>query len=199
MLSRDRARPPRGPADPQRRERVIAATEQVLLEHGLDGLTHRAVARQADVPLGSTTYYFATLDDLRYAALQRVVRRYIAWMHEWAEALGDIGPEDLANALTDLIVMAHSEHRQQVVVDFELTVAAMRHPELRELATIYTTATTAMLARKTSPAKAKALSAAMEGLSMLGLVSPEPLPADHIRAAFRAILVPEAPAGQEDA
>lgn len=197
MLSRDHARPPRGPADPRRRERVIAATEEVLLEHGLDGLTHRAVARKAEVPLGSTTYYFATIDDLRYVALQRVVRRYIAWMHQWAESLGDIGPEGLADALADLIVMAHAEYRQQVVVDFELTVAAMRHPELRELATVYSTATAAMLARRTTAARAMALAAAMDGISMLGLVSPEPLRRDDIGAAFRAILVPGSAAARE--
>ncbi|MCF2527375.1 TetR/AcrR family transcriptional regulator [Yinghuangia soli] len=196
MLSHDRAR--RGPADPQRRERVIAATEEVLLAHGLEGLTHRAVAKQADVPLGSTTYYFATLGDLRHAALQRVVRRYVGWMHGWAEELGRPSPEELATALTDLIVMAHRDHRHQVVVDFELSVAAMRHPELRELATVYTTATVAMLSRMTSPATALALTAAMDGLSMLGLVSPEPLAPEQIRGAFLAILRADAAAGTGD-
>ncbi|NUU22510.1 MAG: TetR family transcriptional regulator [Streptomycetaceae bacterium] len=189
MLSPDHARPPRGPADPRRRERVIEATEEVLLEHGLDGLTHRAVARQAGVPLGSTTYYFATIDDLRYVALQRVVRRYVAWMHQWSAALGTPTPDELADALTDLMVMAHRDHRPHVVVDFELSVAAMRHPELRELATVYTTATVAMLAEKTSRHTAQALVAAMDGLSLLGLISPEPLRPEDIRAAFAAILV----------
>lgn len=193
MLSREPARTPRGPADPHRRERVIAATEEVLLAFGLEGLTHRAVAKQAGVPLGSTTYYFATLNDLRYAALQRVVSRYVAWMEQWCAALGDPSPTELADALTDLMVMAHTSHREHVVVDFELTTAAMRHPELRELAGRYATATTDLLARiLPSRATATAVVAAMDGLSMLGLTTPEALRPDQIRAAFLAILAPGA-------
>jgi hypothetical protein len=89
-----------------------------------------------------------------------------------------------------LIVPAHRDHRPHVVVDFELSVAAMRHPELRQLATVYTTATIAMLAEMTSRPVARALAAAMDGLSLLGLVSPEPLRPEDIRAAFAAILTP---------
>ncbi len=37
----------RGPADPARRERIMAATERILLRGGIAALSHRAVAREA--------------------------------------------------------------------------------------------------------------------------------------------------------
>ena len=57
--------------DPDRRQRIIDAAIRVVGEKGLAGLTHRAVAAAADVPLGSTTYHFRTLDELTVAALRQ--------------------------------------------------------------------------------------------------------------------------------
>ncbi len=57
--------------DPERRQRIIDAAIRVVGEKGLAGLSHRSVAAEADVPLGSTTYHFATLDELMVAALRQ--------------------------------------------------------------------------------------------------------------------------------
>ena len=57
--------------DPERRQRIIDAAIAVVGERGIAGLSHRAVAAEADVPLGSTTYHFATLDELLVAALRQ--------------------------------------------------------------------------------------------------------------------------------
>lgn len=55
--------------DPERRQRIIDAALRVVGGKGLAGLSHRTVAAEADVPLGSTTYHFRTLDELMVAAL----------------------------------------------------------------------------------------------------------------------------------
>ncbi|MEU9382893.1 TetR family transcriptional regulator, partial [Streptomyces sp. NPDC048279] len=57
--------------DPDRRQRIIEAAIRVVGEKGLAGLSHRSVAAAADVPLGSTTYHFTTLDELMVAALRQ--------------------------------------------------------------------------------------------------------------------------------
>lgn len=57
--------------DPERRQRIIDAAIRVVGAKGLAGLSHRSVAAEADVPLGSTTYHFATLDELMIAALRQ--------------------------------------------------------------------------------------------------------------------------------
>src|SRR5437764_249747 len=65
----------RGPNDPERRARIAKAAIEVVAQKGIDGLTHRAVAAAAGVPLGSTTYHFATLDDLLEVALHEAPER----------------------------------------------------------------------------------------------------------------------------
>src|SRR5690606_15820780 len=57
------------PRDPHRRRRILDATRALIPRHGIAGITHRLVAAEAGVPVGSTTYYFADLADLTAAAL----------------------------------------------------------------------------------------------------------------------------------
>lgn len=57
--------------DPERRQRIIDAAIRVVGEKGIGGLSHRSVAAAADVPLGSTTYHFKTLDELLVATLRQ--------------------------------------------------------------------------------------------------------------------------------
>ncbi|SHF07444.1 TetR/AcrR family transcriptional regulator [Streptoalloteichus hindustanus] len=182
----------RGPADPHRRERIVAATERVLRAHGIAGLTHRAVAREADVPLGSTTYYFATLDDLLRAALHRLVERHREWMRRWSERVGDVSAAQLVEALTDLVAECVGPRRADLVVDYELSTAAMRRPELRELAATYPETVFAVLSTKTTARKARALAAAIDGLLIDGLTAPTPPPRDQVSAVLAAILTPTA-------
>lgn len=59
--------------DPEARIAAIKnAAAEILVEHGPEGLTHRAVAAKAEVALGTTTKYFATKDDLRLKALEQL-------------------------------------------------------------------------------------------------------------------------------
>src|ERR1700741_333272 len=83
----DLGRRGRGPTDPGRREKIANAAIAVVAERGVEGVTHRAVAAVADVPLGSTTYHFATLDDLLVVALHTAAERNIARLREWERDL----------------------------------------------------------------------------------------------------------------
>ncbi len=47
-----------------RRAALVEAAAHVLRDEGFGGLTHRAVATRADLPLAATTYYFASRDEL---------------------------------------------------------------------------------------------------------------------------------------
>ncbi|TYR32953.1 TetR/AcrR family transcriptional regulator, partial [Streptomyces parvus] len=63
--------------DPERRTRIIDAALTVIAADGIAGLSHRTVAAEADVPLGSTTYHFASLDELLVAALRRCNENFV--------------------------------------------------------------------------------------------------------------------------
>jgi len=57
--------------DPQRRERILEATLACIAAHGFHHITHRKIALEAGVPLGSVTYYFTTLEALLAEAFTR--------------------------------------------------------------------------------------------------------------------------------
>ena len=64
-----------------------AAAAAVLLAQGFDAVTHRAVAAQAEVPLGSVTYYFADRDDLVRQALEHAGQGWLAAARDAVDAL----------------------------------------------------------------------------------------------------------------
>lgn len=48
----------------QRRKAILEATLRLIVREGIRGVRHRAVAKEAEVPLAATTYYFKDLNDL---------------------------------------------------------------------------------------------------------------------------------------
>jgi DNA-binding transcriptional regulator YbjK len=48
----------------QRRDLILRATLRLIGARGADSVTHRAVAKEAGVPLAATTYYFASKEQL---------------------------------------------------------------------------------------------------------------------------------------
>lgn len=87
--------------DPDRRQRIIDAAIRIAEHKGIAGLSHRTVAAEADVPLGSTTYHFASLDDLLVAALRQVTREPRSAMTDWEEVLAQVAPPDRTDGPAD--------------------------------------------------------------------------------------------------
>jgi DNA-binding transcriptional regulator YbjK len=50
------------------RARINRATLQIIKRNGMRGVRHRAVAKEAGVPLGATTYHFKDIEDLIVSA-----------------------------------------------------------------------------------------------------------------------------------
>ena len=76
------------PRDPQaRREALAAAVIETIAEVGMGRTTHRAVAARAGLPLGATTYYFPTLDDLIVAGLRQAAEAVDADLRSWSARL----------------------------------------------------------------------------------------------------------------
>ncbi|MFD9259534.1 TetR/AcrR family transcriptional regulator, partial [Streptomyces sp. NPDC059538] len=109
--------------DPDRRQRIIDAAIRVVGDRGIAGLSHRSVAAEADVPLGSTTYHFKTLDDLLVAALHQANEGF-AQAVAGSAALAD--PDaDLAAALARLLGKLLAADRGRVELEYELYLAAL--------------------------------------------------------------------------
>lgn len=52
----------------QRRNQILAAALRLIARHGIREIRHRAVAKEANVPLSATTYYFEDIESLIHDA-----------------------------------------------------------------------------------------------------------------------------------
>jgi len=67
-----------------RRLVILEATLRLIVRDGIRGVRHRAVAKEADVPLASTTYYFKDIKDLISDSLTYFAEKTL-WMNEELE------------------------------------------------------------------------------------------------------------------
>lgn len=148
--------------DPERRQRIIDAAIRVVGAKGIAGLSHRSVAAEADVPLGSTTYHFATLDDLLVAALRQANEAFAPVLDPEA---------DLAQALARLLGELLTADRARAELEYELYLAALRRPALRPVAAEWCEAVSAALRERVDPVTARAVAAVVDGISLQVLLT----------------------------
>ena len=119
------------PKGERRRYALVRAAADLLCEGGFDAVRHRAVADRAGLPLASTTYYFASLDDLIETAVDYLATAEVVELRERVNALPRRrrGAEAAADLLVDLLAGAPS--REQLISRYERYIACARHPELR--------------------------------------------------------------------
>ncbi|MFC3576166.1 TetR/AcrR family transcriptional regulator [Streptomyces yaanensis] len=172
--------------DPERRQRIIDAAIRVVGKKGIGGLSHRSVATEADVPLGSTTYHFKTLDELMVAALRQANEGF-------AKALTDSGlledtEGDLAADLARLLGEWLGGDRTGIELEYELYLAALRRPALRPVAAEWTEETAERLARRTDPVTARALLALMDGVCLQVLLTGVPYDERYAREMLARVM-----------
>jgi DNA-binding transcriptional regulator YbjK len=114
-----------------RREAILDAALELIAERGTEQLTHRSVAEAAGVPLGSTTYYFASRDELVREAFRRYVVRVLDLL---SGMLNAARPRDAAGLVEQLGEIVRRETsgglRWALIVEYELVLRAARDPEL---------------------------------------------------------------------
>ncbi|GHJ38378.1 ebrA repressor [Streptomyces sp. TS71-3] len=153
---------------------------------GIAGLSHRTAAAEADVPLGSTTYHFATLDELLVAALRQTNEGFAKVMHSRG-ALGD-PRTDLAEELAGMMGEWLSGDRAGAELEYELYLAALRRPALRPVAAEWAEGFAGLLAERTDPDTASALTALMEGICLQVLLTDRPYDEHYARTALGRLL-----------
>jgi len=112
----------------------------VIACSGVGGLTHRAVAAEAGVPLASTTYYFASKLDLLLEACRFHAQRQEARMDSVEAELEETAPtaERLADALTSILLAQVYPSHADLLAEYELLLEAARREELRSFASVWT-------------------------------------------------------------
>ncbi|MFI0404920.1 TetR/AcrR family transcriptional regulator [Actinomadura sp. 3N508] len=176
---------PRSRRDPEgRRRAIVEAAAELITEVGTDGLTHRLVAARAEVPLGSTTQYFATLADLREAAMQHLADEIDDGLAVVREAMQDMtsAPAALASALHEYL-----RDVRLVQADTALTWASVHDPRLRSLSLRWFDELVAILSAHIGPARATAVAVFADGATWHAVLHEEPLDLDVLTDAITAL------------
>ncbi|MER7476670.1 TetR family transcriptional regulator [Streptomyces sp. NPDC126510] len=172
--------------DPERRQRIIDAAIRVVGAKGIAGLSHRSAAAEADVPLGSTTYHFTTLDELLVAALRQANEGFAKVI---ASRGGLEDPRtDLAAELAAWMGEWLAGDRTGVELEYELYLAALRRPALRPVAAEWAAGVAEVLSRRTDPATARALVAVVDGICLQVLLTGVPYDEEYAQEVLARVL-----------
>lgn len=181
--------------DPGRRSRIIDATLDVIAEWGVAGTTHRRVAEAADVPLGSMTYHFDSLEVLLTEAFTRLAETV---SDQFVARLGAATtPEQARDAVVDVVLGTHWATPRNLLLSYELYAYAGRNPALQSVMRSWMARSRQALERHFDPLTARALDALIEGMTIHNSV--DPLPGGRERLAEiidRLTLAPQISTGR---
>lgn len=159
--------------DPERRARIIDAALETVSAYGVAGATHRLIAQKADVPLGSMTYHFDSLDALLIEAFSRFAQSMsdiTAQMLEAAET-----PEAATAVVVDIIVRHPWSELQNQVLVYELYAFASRKSEVRSVTEAWLDRSREALGRHFDPVTVRGLDALIEGLGIHNTFDRQPI------------------------
>jgi DNA-binding transcriptional regulator YbjK len=114
-----------------RRTAIADAAIATIAREGMRGFTHRAVDRVADLPEGSTSYYFRTRESLIFAALARMAELDTLDVGEVPDRMAEVDLEALTDLLLAVVRAWVTTGRERTLARYELTLESTRRPELR--------------------------------------------------------------------
>ncbi|MCL2850025.1 MAG: TetR family transcriptional regulator [Micrococcales bacterium] len=116
------------------RAALLEAATRVVASHGVQALTHRAVAAEAGVSHARVVYHYASAAQLRQATLaaagNRIVERLGGLMHP-AEAPGATEPAFVPQVAAQLAVHMVTDLRDEATTLYTLMAEATRDDDLR--------------------------------------------------------------------
>ncbi|MFD5923012.1 TetR/AcrR family transcriptional regulator [Kitasatospora sp. NPDC058201] len=187
----------------RRREEILKAALEVLAEHGVAGLTHRAVTERAGCPFTSVSYFFGTIENLAVEVVQLIAENLDAHLDALGQRFGDGGasPATVAAEFSQLL----TRYAQALeLARYEVLLHAVRNPNqsealdsiVRKMEHVAEVALRAAGARRPE-AGARAFAALAEGFNLYHLVDPRPDDVEAAQAAFRALFIAYAMDGQD--
>jgi DNA-binding transcriptional regulator YbjK len=165
--------------DPTRRQRIIDATLEVIAIRGVAGTTHRRIADEASVPLGSVTYYFDSLEALISAAFLQLAAQSSAQFSARLDAATD--RSEAIGAVVDIIAGTIWAEPRTLLLSYELYAFAARHPAVSDVMQHWMDSSRSALERFFDPLTARALDALVEGIGIHNSIDRAPLDREAIR------------------
>lgn len=179
-----------------RRLLLLQTTLRLIADEGIDAVSHRSVAEAAGVPLGSTTYWFSSRQDMLRQALEHFARLEIESLREHLGAvLGrHLSRKRLVDEFTDLLAPQLGQARWRTVAQYAFLNEAARQPELEPVCREWTLAwqealveVFSSLGTREPELEARMFLAMLDGLLLEQLATPDEDPRENvIRPALRA-------------
>lgn len=169
--------------DPHRADKVAHAALDLLAEGGLRAVTHRTIAARAGVPLGSVTYYYATLDDVFVAAFELMQQEINARFDIPAAA----SPAAARAQVVAAICGSSRASRREWLLYRELYAYGSRSERVADLVRSFERRWIASLTMHFPEPAARALDALMEGWTIYQSWNPGVLDRDMVARAVDAL------------
>jgi DNA-binding transcriptional regulator YbjK len=119
----------------RKREQILDASVRVFGTGGAIAVTHRAVAKLAKVPLGSTTYYFTDRDDLLLQTMAHARQAESIRLHAIVDALdGPLTADRAVEVLTEMFFDKTVADPLYDLALFEMFLEATRNITVRTVA-----------------------------------------------------------------
>lgn len=171
--------------DPQRRDKIVAATLKAVKEHGIHAVTHRKIATIAGVPLGSLTYYFSGIDELLMEAFTQFTQvmsvQYQAFFHDVEDE------EGACRAITEMIYSSQVTTPDNMELMYQLYAFASRKPALKIVMQNWMQRSQQTLVQWFSPDTARALDAFIEGMTLHYVTDRTPMAREEILLMVKRI------------
>lgn len=159
--------------DPERRDRILQATLDMLVEHGIGKITHRKIAEAAGVSLGSMTYYFDGIESLLGEAFTRFALgmsdSYRARLEQASNA------EEACEAVVDMICGETIATPYNLQVMYQLYAYANCNPQLKTIMQDWMWRSQQALEAFFDPITARTLDAFIEGMTLHYVTDRKPL------------------------
>lgn len=143
------------------RQRILEASLEVIRTRGVDGLTHRAIAAQADVSLGLTTYHFKDLEQIIEESFDLAMERDTEFLLGWYQNLKN--GSDIPEELTQLVFSYLETESENVYLYFVLVLAAVHRKQLQKKATKWASFMTNLFSQNFSSEAATAIATIYDG------------------------------------
>ena len=162
---------------------ILAAASRVIVDHGVDALTHRSVAEGAEVPLARVSYHYPKVEELMVAAATQYLEEFDDRLRALAEG-ARAGKRSMVDACTDFLLELVTVRSHEFLATVEVRLALHRRGW-----TVDDVGVVGVIRSfGADEQRARAIVAAMFGFAVLAATAPEPVTRRQVRTYVRSIL-----------
>lgn len=172
--------------DPERQQHIIDAALRVIASRGVAGTSHRVVAAEAHVPLGSMTYYFDGMHDLLHQAFDQFARASVLKFAARMQSASTV--DEACDAIALSIERDTLGNQRDLNINLEFYTLAARDLSFRDISDRWMSATQKVMGRFFDSETTVLLDAMIEGLTLHRALGGEPRNPQSIRDGIRRII-----------